>query len=140
MRTDERGAAAVELALLMPLVVLLFSVTVGGARLWQLRAGVDHAAAASARAASLARSSADAVADGSSVATAQLQNAIPRCGDPVVEIDARQVDTSAGTPAAVTVTVTCSLSLGDLVIPGWPSQVTVTGVATSPVDRYRERK
>ena len=140
MRTDERGAAAVELALLMPLVVLLFSVTVGGARLWQLRAGVDHAAAASARAASLARSSADAVADGSSVATAQLQNAIPRCVDPVVEIDARQVDTSAGTPAAVTVTVTCSLSLGDLVIPGWPSQVTVTGVATSPVDRYRERK
>lgn len=139
MRTDERGAAAVELALLIPLVVLLFSVTVGGARLWHVRATVDHAAAAGARAASLARGTTNALADGRSVALAQLADAGPHCEDPTVEIDAGRLDTAAGTPATVSATVACSISLGDLTIPGWPSRLTVAATATSPVDRYRER-
>lgn len=119
--------------------MLLASVTVGGARLWYARAAIDHAAAAGARAASLARDRTMAVADGTSAAVAHLTGAGVGCAGPAVEIDTRLFAPDAGTPAAVTATVTCPISLGDLTIPGWPAAITLSAAATSPVDRYRER-
>ena len=47
-----RGAAAVEFAMLLPVVVLLIGVVAGGARIWFARATVQQVADSAARAAS----------------------------------------------------------------------------------------
>lgn len=48
-RTGQRGAAAVEFAMTVPVLVLLFGLVVGGARTWLARGSVEQAAAAAAR-------------------------------------------------------------------------------------------
>ena len=53
---DQRGAAAVELTLLVPALLLVLGLLVAGGRLWFARTTVNEAAQSAARAASLARS------------------------------------------------------------------------------------
>lgn len=85
MTADERGAAAVELALIVPVLVLLLGVVVGGARVWLARTSVEQMAAGGARAGSLARTPDEAVAAAESLVRAQASAdgfAMPRtrCG------------------------------------------------------------
>ncbi len=137
--SDERGAAAVEFALLAPVLVLLFGVTVGGARLWLARATVDHAAASAARAGSLARSAEQAVADGRALAELQLTTDGVRCAELTVELDARDLVEPAGAGGFVEAVVGCTVGLSDVLVPGWPGEVRVVATAASAVDRYRAR-
>ena len=57
---DQRGAASVELVILVPVLVLMLGLLVAGGRLWFARATVVEASQSAARAASLARSSGEA--------------------------------------------------------------------------------
>ena len=52
---DQRGAAAVELTLLVPALLLTLGLLVAGGRPWFARTTVNEAAQTAARAASLAR-------------------------------------------------------------------------------------
>jgi hypothetical protein len=44
-----------------------------------------------------------------------------------------------GQPAAVSATVTCDVSLAQIVVPGLPGSRTITETFVSPLDPYRER-
>lgn len=137
---DERGAAAVELALIVPLLVLLFSVVVGGARVWLARTTVEQMAAGAARAGSLARTPGEAVTAATSLARAQAAADGLRCLDLAVEVDARSLTRLPGTPAAVEVQVACAIGLDDVIVPGWPGRLTISAAASSTVDTYRGRQ
>lgn len=139
MRTDERGAAAVELALVVPVLVLLFGVVVGGARVWLARSSVEQLASGAARAGSLARTPSTAVAAAEALVRAQAAAEGLRCLELGVTVDARSLSNPPGTPAQVAATVTCAVGLGDVIVPGWPGRLTVSASAISVVDTYRGR-
>jgi Flp pilus assembly protein TadG len=141
MRTrDERGSLSLEFVLLVPMLVLLFGVMVGGARTWIARSGVEQLAAAAARGASLERTPAEADASANRLAAAQASVGGMRCEQLSVSVDARALSSPVGTPGEVSATVVCAVPLADVLVPGWPGSVEVRATASAVADSYRERK
>jgi Flp pilus assembly protein TadG len=137
---DERGSLSLEFVLMVPTLVLLFGVMVGGARTWIARSGLEQIAAAAARGASLERTTSAAEAAANRLATAQAAVGGPRCEPLTVVVDAGALESPAGTPGDVTAIAVCAVPLADVLVPGWPGSVEVTVTARAVIDSYRERK
>jgi Flp pilus assembly protein TadG len=137
---DQRGSLAIEFVLLVPVLMLLFGVVVGGARVWLARGAVEQAAAAGARAASSERSLAEAERAGRDLAMAQADTNGLRCARFSVQVDASTLAQDAGTAGHVRASVSCLVPLADVLVPGWPGTIDVSAEATAVVDRYRGRK
>ncbi|HAM44806.1 MAG TPA: pilus assembly protein TadE [Propionibacteriaceae bacterium] len=135
----QRGSLAVEFAILVPALVLLFGLIVGGARTWLARTGVQHMAGAAARAASLERSTDAAEQAANRLAAQQALASGMRCQPLSVQLDAPTLSQQAGTPGRVTATVDCQVPMSDIVVPGWPGTVMVSASAQAVVDTYRGR-
>jgi Flp pilus assembly protein TadG len=132
-RRDE-GLMAVELAILVPLVIVMLLVVVAFGRVTQGRAMVDQAAAAAARTASLAATPSQATADAIREALATLAGAGLSCQGASVS-----VDTSAFRPGGqVTARVVCTVDLSQMAMAGVPGALTLTASATSPLEDYRD--
>lgn len=129
----DRGSASLELVLITPalLALLLFVVLAG--RVAEARGDVDRAARDAARAASLARSSMGAGADGEAAARATLAEGGVSCARLDVSIDTANF-VPGGSVAA---TVTCTVDLRDLSLLGVPGSRTLTAEFSHPVDTYR---
>ncbi len=138
-RTARGLAPAIELAVLLPGLLLVFAVTVAGARIWGLRSAVTEAAYSGARAASLERSSPPARATGDTAALAELARRGAHCASADVTVDTTGFGVPVGRPAAVQVRIVCRADLGDVAVPGLPGALTITGEAWSALDSYRER-
>ena len=139
-RRSERGAAATEFALIVPILVLLAGVVVGGGRVWFARASVDEIAHSASRAASLARSAGAADAAAHEVAAMRADSSGLRCSPLRVAVGTGGFAVPVGQPASVSVSVTCRVPLSDILVPGWPGSIQVAADATSVLDRYRERR
>lgn len=130
---------SVELAVLAPALLLLLSFAIWAGRTQVADNGVEEAARAAARAASLAVDADTAVA----VATAQAQETLARqdlrCENLNVDVDSTGFRTPLGESGDVAVAVTCTVAMADLLAPGLPGSVTVDATFSSPVDAYRER-
>ena len=129
----DRGSASVEIVLATPVLVILMLLAVAGGRLASARGEVDTAARDSARAASLARSSAAAERDGRAAAEATLADRHVTCRDLTLAIDL--TDFQPG--GTVTSTVTCAVELSDLTGLGLPGTRTVSSHFVAAVDRFR---
>lgn len=116
----DRGSAPIEAAIVVPLLIALALVFIAGARLSQAAQKTDAAAQAAA---------ADALAS-------QQQE----CTSTGVQADTAGLAVEVGEVSAVTVTVSCTVPLGDLLLfGGGPGTSTVESTFTSVVDAYRER-
>ncbi|MEA5153289.1 TadE family protein [Raineyella sp.] len=136
-RVTDRGAVAVEMALLVPALMMLTGLVVGGARIWTARATVEEAAHRAVRTATVrsdARMSARAAEEAGRANLADLP-----CRSSSVSVDVAALHRPPGTPGTVRATVACTVALGDLVVPGLPGELTLRGSAASVVDRYRGR-
>ena len=136
---DQRGAAAVELTLLVPALLLILGLLVAGGRLWFARTTVNEAAQSAARAASLARSAAAAA---SRVETPARNRSPPR-------------GSAAGPPRSRSVRLPSlyrsrdavdrhlddlvQVDFSDVFLPGWPGSVELTGRGSAALDTYRSR-
>lgn len=138
-RRSERGAAALEFAVIVPALGLLIAVTIGTARIWHAQTVVEQLAGMSARAASLARTPSEARAAAARVVHAQASTRGLTCATLTVEVDVGGFQVPVGQPARVRSRVACSVPLGDLIVPGWPGQWGLDAEATSVLDRYRRR-
>ncbi|HEX6760223.1 MAG TPA: TadE/TadG family type IV pilus assembly protein [Propionibacteriaceae bacterium] len=136
---DQRGAAAVELTLLVPTLLLILGLLVAGGRLWFARTTVNEAALSAARAASLARSAAAATAEGRDAGSRSLATAGLRCRSTSVSISTAAFAIPAGTPSTVTSTILCMVDFSDVFLPGWPGSVELTGRGSAALDTYRSR-
>ena len=136
---DERGAAAVELTLLVPALLLLLGLLVAGGRLWFARTTVNEAAQTAARTASLARSAAAATSAGREAGTQSLATAGLHCRSLSVLINTAAFGVPVGTPSTVTSTVSCAVEFSDIFLPGWPGSVQLTGHGSAALDTYRSR-
>lgn len=130
----EEGLAALELAILAPLFIVMLLVVVAFGRVTQGRAMVNQAAAAAARAGSLAATPAQASADATREARATLSSAGLACSGATVT-----VDTGGFRPGGqVSVQVVCSVDLSHLALAGLPGAMSLTATAASPLENYRD--
>ena len=129
----EAGAVATELVLLTPLLILMLLFVVALGRTVSARLEVDGAAAQAARAASIARDPATATAMAQQTATTALGADHVTCGNLTVS-----TDTADFVPGGqVTVTVTCTVDLADLVGLRLPVSQALSSTSTSVIDVYR---
>ena len=138
-RRREDGSVTLELAILTPALLMLLGLVVVAGRIEVASAAVDQASAAAAREASLARTPSAARAAATRSATANLAAQNLHCTDVRVTVDTAGFAVPVGTPAQVTARVTCTLSTGDLSVPGMPGTRTITSTSQSSLDTYRGR-
>lgn len=130
---DERGSAAAELTLLTPLLILLLLFVVLCGRLADTKLRINDAAHQAARAATLARTPSQATANAQTTASAALASAGITCQSLTVSTDTQGLKPGS----TVTVTVSCSVGLGDLTMLGIPGSRTFESSFSSPVDVWR---
>lgn len=138
-RDDERGAASVEAAVVIPAVMLLLGLLMVGARLWYVTGTVEDAAWLAARSASLERTAPAAHNAAQRVGTEQLRSAGTECRELTVQAEVSGLHRRVGEPATVTVQVRCTVPLADLLVPGTPGSVEVSARGSSIVDQHRGR-
>jgi Flp pilus assembly protein TadG len=129
----------VELTLLVPALLLTLGLLAAGGRLWFARTTVNEAAQTAARAASLTRSADSAASSGREAGTQSLATAGLRCRSTSILINTAAFAVPPGTPATVTSTISCILDFSDVLLPGWPGSIELTGRGSAALDTYRGR-
>lgn len=140
-RRGERGAAAVEFVIVVPVLLLIIGLVIAGGRLAHARSTVQQLADSAARSASIARDAGTARANALEVIRSDAQASGLRCSgglDQVVDVSG--FATRVGQDARVAVTVRCGVGLGDLLVAGLPGTWRMEASASSTIDRYRGRR
>ncbi|MFF7550794.1 TadE family protein [Streptomyces canus] len=138
VRSDE-GSAAIEAAILLPALIMFLCMAIAGGRIVTSGAKIDSAAQDAAREASIHRTAAAAQGAAQSAATESLEDQGITCASTSVSINTGGLSVPVGQVGTVSVTVTCTVNLSDLLLPGVPGAKTLTSTATSVVDQYRQR-
>jgi Flp pilus assembly protein TadG len=129
-RTDERGSASVELAILAPLVGLLLGVVVLVGRVQLARADIEGAARSAARDLSISR---DPHLAADEVRLALLET---------LDVGSPTCRTLSFSPeigsTEVSVTVTCTVDLQEAAVLPVPGSMSVSASASAVIDTYRE--
>lgn len=136
---SDRGSTALEAVIVAPGLIMLIGLLTFAGRVALAQQAVDAASMEGARAASIARTKSAAESGARSGATSTLSNKNLRCSSVSVSADTGGFSAPVGTMASVRVTVRCTVSLSDLLLPGVPGSRTLTAEMTSPLDTYRER-
>ena len=129
----ERGSMTVELVVITPVLLVIGITVLIFGRVTQSRQQVVEAARAGAEAAAVLPNP-DVAQWGSSV------DAAVGVVDPARTCLRQQVVTDVGhfyPGGFVTVTVTCTVALSDLSVPGMPGSTTVSATASAPIDPFR---
>nr|WP_246220896.1 TadE/TadG family type IV pilus assembly protein [Phytoactinopolyspora mesophila] len=134
----ERGSAALEWAACLPGVLLVIAVIALAGRVSTTAGAVEQAANDAARAASIARTPSEAVAEARATAHMSLTGQGIDCLSTGIDVDTSGFHRPAGQHATVAVTITCPIRVMDLPIPGITERV-ATSTGTSPIDTYRQR-
>ncbi|WP_218010386.1 TadE/TadG family type IV pilus assembly protein [Actinomadura chibensis] len=132
----DAGNAAVEVAILAPLLIAFLAGLLVAMRIQHGSAVVAQAAADAARQASIARSAAQAQADATSSAMTTLRDRDLHC-IPSVRLDLSGFNRPVGQSGTVAASVSCTIRLSDLALPGMPGSRAVTKTRRSPIDPYR---
>lgn len=130
---DERGSAAVEMAIVAPAVFLLLMLVIFAGRVTEAKREVLTAATAAARSASQQSSEASARSAAEAAAAEAMDNAGLTCTPMTIEFG--HMDLSPG--GSVNVTVHCTADVASVATPGISPAQTVSAEATEVVDRYR---
>jgi Flp pilus assembly protein TadG len=135
----EQGNAALELLILAPVIVTLIGLVIAAGRTSVAQSSVDAAARDAARQASISLTPSAAKQAAMATAYAALRADGLSCR-PVLILDlAGGFGAPLGQPAQVSASVTCTVRLSDLLVPGVPGASTLTARFTSPIDPYRAR-
>lgn len=140
MTAKARGAASVELVIAVPALLVILALMVAGWRVSAAKSEVTMAAQAGARAASLAPDGTQARIAAERAVAANLANAGITCTSSETSVDVAAFAKPAGQPGTVRVTVTCTVPLADLVVPGLPGSMVAKASASSVLDTYRRRQ
>ncbi|MFC5148941.1 TadE/TadG family type IV pilus assembly protein [Streptomyces aureoversilis] len=137
-RRDD-GALSLEAMILLPLLILVVCLIIAFGRIQAAGNVVDTAARNASRAASLERSGGAGSAAGERVAQDVLSHQGLPCTSVTVSISTAGFAARLGDPSVTTATVSCTVRLSDIGMPGLPGSKTLTANFTSPIDTYRQR-
>ncbi|WAX58500.1 hypothetical protein M6B22_06980 [Jatrophihabitans cynanchi] len=135
---DDRGSESVELAILLPIGILVLAAIVVGARIWLAADRMSGVAGAAAREASIARSPDSAQTLAKTGAKQALASDGLHCTNIRVNVDTSGFYAPPGTAASVHVDVWCTVELSDIGVKGLPGAKTLHDSATSPLDPARD--
>jgi Flp pilus assembly protein TadG len=128
----DRGSASVEAAIAIVALLAMAFFIVGAIRVVGTGGDVDSAARAGARAAAAEYQSFAAHAAATAVVSSALSDRGVACQDLAVSVSG---DLTPG--SIVSVDVTCTVGLGDVVLAGFPGSRTVSGHGVEYVDAVR---
>jgi hypothetical protein len=132
------GNAALELLILAPVILALIGLVIAAGRTSVAQGSVDAAARDAARQASISLSPGAAQQAALSSVNAALRSDGLHC-KPVITLLLAGFNTPLGQPAQVSASVSCTVRLSDLLVPGIPGSRRLTASFTSPLDPYRSR-
>jgi Flp pilus assembly protein TadG len=135
---DDGGNAALELVIIGFILFMIIALVIAVGRVTTAQDAVDAAARDAARQASIALTPAAAQATAVSSAEAALRQDGVNC-TPIVTPDVTGFSAPLGQSAPVSVTVTCTVSLASLSVPGMPGSATLRSTWSSPLDPFRSR-
>ena len=135
----ERGSVTLELAILAPAVLALLGLVIVAGRVEVAGGAVEHASAAAAREASLARTPEAARQAATRAAMVNLAEQDLHCTSVDVTVDTSGFSVPVGRPALVSARVTCTVGLSDIGVPGMPGSRTLTARSDSVLDQFRSR-
>lgn len=124
---------ALEMAVLAPILLVLFMFLLACGRYFQTSSLLEGAARDGARAASMSRSQTDAQARVDAAVTRAVGQAVKSCKESASGV----VTTPLAAGAAMTVEVTCTIDYRDLSLLGIGGDTTITKTFTASVDPYR---
>ena len=133
MRRDDRGSAAVELAVLAPAFVALVLLVVIAGRVSTVRGDVARVAGDAARAASLRQTPAAATLDAATAVDDARVGGASGCASVATAVDTARFEPGG----SVAVTVTCEVDLADVALLAVPGRVRVSSTAVEVIDLYR---
>lgn len=136
----DRGSAALETAVIAPVIIALLGLMIAFGRVIDADGAVDAAAHAAARAASLERDAPSAESQARAAAEDSLNGDGITCQTNDVTVDTSGFALDVGQAATVTATISCTARLSDIGLPGLPGAKTLTATFTSPIDTYRGRQ
>lgn len=136
----QRGAAVIEVTLLVPLLCIILVGLAGGWRIGWARTQLVEAAAAGARAATITNSAGQAIRQSTAAIEADLATVGVHCASLQVGVDTSAYANPPGMRGQVRTQVSCLLNLSDVLVPGLPGALTITATATEPLDIFRERR
>ena len=135
----DQGSAALELAILAPVLLALVALVIAAGRVSVAQNSLAAAARDAARQASIALTPAAARTAALSSARTALADDGLDCA-PVVIVDTAGFAAPPGQPATpVKATVTCTVPLSQLALPGLPGSAELTSSFTSVIDVFRQR-
>ncbi|MGW6842110.1 TadE/TadG family type IV pilus assembly protein [Streptomyces sp. NPDC054958] len=137
---EDRGSETIATAIVTPLLLMLLCTAIAGGRIVTSGAKVDAAAENAARAASISRTHSGAQAEAAEAAARSLDDQGISCASASTSIDTSGLAVPLGQVGTVTVTISCTVPLSDLLLPGVPGSKTMTSTFTSVVDAYRSRE
>lgn len=132
-RSAEAGSLTVEAVVLVPVVVLFALVSLALGRVEMAKEQVVAAARAGVEAASVMPDPASAGAAASAAAVPAVFGRAHSCAK--LSVSTHTSDFVPG--GAVSVTVSCRVSLADLLLPGLPGSTVITASESAPIDPYR---
>ncbi len=132
-RRDQRGTLAIEMAIIVPSLLLIFALIYAYGRAATVNGALESGTRDAARSATIARSAAEAQDRARTVLTEAVRDLPASCRSSL------QVTVSDGfVPGEpLTVDAHCSYSLGDLGLPGAPGTITPRSSFTSMLDPNR---
>lgn len=139
LHRDQRGSATVEIALLVPALLITLGLLAVGGRIWFARTTVNEAATSAARAASLTRSAGEAATAGRAAADRSLATEGLRCTSTTVDVNTAAFAVPVGTPATITTRISCRVAYADLILPVVPGGIDLAATGASALDTYRSR-
>lgn len=136
---SDEGSAAIEAAIILPSLIMFLCLAIAGGRIVTSGAKIDSAAEDAAREASIHRTAAAAQSAAHAAAAESLNDQGITCASTSVRVNTGGLNVAVGQVGTVSVTVTCTVNLSDLLLPGVPGARTITSTAVSVVDQYRQR-
>ncbi|MGW1768257.1 TadE/TadG family type IV pilus assembly protein [Streptomyces sp. NPDC002073] len=136
---SDRGSESIAAAIVTPLLLILLCTAIAGGRMVTSGAKIDAAAEDAARAASISRTNGDAQAQAAAAAARSLNGQGIQCASSSTSVDTSGLAAPLGQVGTVTVTISCTVPMSDLLLPGVPGSKTLTSRFTSVVDAYRSR-
>lgn len=132
-RGDERGALAVEMAIVVPSILLIFALIYAYGRVANVNGTLESGTRDAARSATIARSYSEAEERAERVVREAIVD-LPRSCQNSLQVTVSDTFV-AGEP--ITVAARCTYPLADLGLPGAPGDVTPESSFTSMLDPYR---
>jgi Flp pilus assembly protein TadG len=132
-REDQRGTLAIEMAIIVPSLLLIFALIYAYGRAATVNGALESGTRDAARSATIARSSAEAQDRARTVLTEAVRSLPPSC-----QSSLRVTVSNGFVPGEpLTVDAQCSYSLSDLGLPGAPGTITPRSSFTSMLDPNR---